>query len=108
MQAPERLKRWLTFRKGNRMPWWVRFLIRIRVWPALHYCRDCDGLAIDNYDGEYIFCTCLKPKPPMPAWLQREMDALRERAAKQRVITDRALDKFFGPSRTPDDQGPGA
>lgn len=60
MQCPVRIMKWLTFRKADRMPLWVRILIMIKVWPTLHYCMEWDGLVIDKHCPEYECCSCLK------------------------------------------------
>lgn len=94
LKAPNRLKTWLDCRQSNRMPWWVRVLIRVRVWPALHYCLDWDGLCIDNHDGEYINCTCLNPKPSMSAKVRQEMEEFDRRLDEVRPKVDAALERW--------------
>lgn len=65
MKAPMKMLRWLTFRKADRFPWWLR-LVKPVLFPTLHYCCEWDGLVIDKHCYEFRYCTCYDAKGGTP------------------------------------------
>lgn len=53
MRYLTQLMKWLTFRKADRFPLWLRVIRFVGIWPTLHYCMEWDGLVIDNSCPEW-------------------------------------------------------